>query len=238
MTRTDRYWLAMPAAGAGRRFGGSVPKQYAALPGGRLIEHALRPFQLDSRCVGIALAVAADDPWWPEVRGRWPARLRGPIEASGGEERCDSVASALDALAAAGCAADDWVLVHDAARPCVQRSDIDRLLAAGEGEAAGALLAVPLADTLKRAAAATGEVEATLPRERLWRALTPQMFRRAALQRALAEARAAGRRPTDEAEAIEWSGGRVLLVEGDAANLKVTTSADLVLAQAILAARG
>jgi 2-C-methyl-D-erythritol 4-phosphate cytidylyltransferase len=235
----------MPAAGSGRRFGASIPKQYAELPGGRLIEHALQVFQSDPRCAGIALAIAADDPWWPGIRERWPARAAPPIEAAGGAERCDSVAHALDALAAAGCGPDDWVLVHDAARPCVSRGEVDRLLAAASAGTAGALLAVPLADTLKRATGAgtvadggaAAEVAATVPRAGLWRALTPQMFRRGALQQALAAARASGRQPTDEAEAIEWAGGRVALVEGETTNFKVTTAGDLALARAILAAR-
>jgi len=215
----------MPAAGSGRRFGGELPKQYAEIQGAPLIEHALRPFQADPRCAGIAVAVAADDPWWPDVRRRWPAQAAAPIQAAGGAERCDSVANALATLAAAGCGDDDWVLVHDAARPCVTLVDVESLLAARDVTSAdGALLAVPLADTLKRAdssaAAVPGgagvAVAATVPRTGLWRALTPQMFRRAALQRALAAARAAGRQPTDEAEAVEWAGGRVLLVAGDA----------------------
>lgn len=228
----------MPAAGTGRRMGAGIPKQYADLPGGRLIEHALRVFQCDPRCAGIAVAVASGDPWWPEIRSRWPAQAGAPIEAAGGAERCDSVANALAALAAAGCGPDDWVLVHDAARPCVARAEVDRLLGAASNRAAGALLAVPLADTLKRSVTAGTEVAATLPRIDLWRALTPQMFRRSSLQQALAAARAAGRQPTDEAEAIEWAGGRVTLVEGETTNFKVTTAGDLALARAILAARG
>jgi 2-C-methyl-D-erythritol 4-phosphate cytidylyltransferase len=226
----------MPAAGSGRRFGGELPKQYTELHGARLIEHALRPFQADPRCAGIAIAIAADDPWWPAVRQRWPASARAPLEAAGGAERCDSVANALVTLAAAGCGENDWVLVHDAARPCVTAAEIERLLAAPDTQSDGALLAVPLADTLKRSAEDT-TVAATVPRSGLWRALTPQVFRRGRLQQALVAARAAGRVPTDEAEAVEWAGGRVLLVAGEASNLKVTTADDLVLAGAILAQR-
>ena len=226
----------MPAAGSGRRFGGELPKQYSEIAGATLIEHALRPFLLDPRCAGIAVAVAADDPWWPQLKQRWPVQALRPIEVTGGAERCDSVANALDALAAAGCAEQDWVLVHDAARPCVTAADIERLLAARGADTDAALLAVPLADTLKRGAD-DATVAATVPRGGLWRALTPQMCRRQRLQQALRAARAAGRRPTDEAEAIEWVGGRVLLVAGDASNLKVTTAGDLVLARAILEQR-
>jgi 2-C-methyl-D-erythritol 4-phosphate cytidylyltransferase len=236
LTPIDRYWLAMPAAGSGRRFGGELPKQYCEIAGATLIEHALRPFQQDPRCAGFAIAAVADDPWWQQVKQRWPSQAHPPIEASGGAERCDSVANALAALAAAGCADGDWVLVHDAARPCVTAAEIERLLGACGTHADGALLAVPLADTLKRNAEDT-TVAATVPRSGLWRALTPQMFRRGRLQRALEAARTATRVPTDEAEAVEWAGGRVLLVAGEASNLKVTTADDLVLARAILAQR-
>jgi 2-C-methyl-D-erythritol 4-phosphate cytidylyltransferase len=236
LTLTDRYWLAIPAAGSGRRFGGARPKQYSEIAGATLIEHALRPFQQDRRCAGIAIAVAADDPWWQQIKQRWPVQAPRPVAVAGGAERCDSVANALAALAAAGCADDDWVLVHDAARPCVSVAEIERLLAARDSAADGALLAVPLADTLKRGTD-DAAVAATVPRSGLWRALTPQMFRRGRLQQALAAARAARRLPTDEAEAVEWAGGRVLLVAGEASNLKVTTADDLVLARAILAQR-
>jgi 2-C-methyl-D-erythritol 4-phosphate cytidylyltransferase len=236
LTPIDRYWLAMPAAGSGRRFGGERPKQYIELSGATLIEHALRPFQQDPRCAGIAIAVAADDPWWPQAKQHWPVQAPRLVEVRGGAERCDSVANALAALAAAGCVEDDWVLVHDAARPCVTAAEIGRLLAARDTAADGALLAVPLADTLKRGTD-DATVAATVPRSGLWRALTPQMFRRGRLQQALAAARAAGRLPTDEAEAVEWAGGRVLLVAGEASNFKVTTADDLALARAILTQR-
>lgn len=236
----------MPAAGQGRRFGSDVPKQYANLRDRCVIEWALMPFLADPRCAGVALALSSDDPHWTGVRARWPAVAGAPIEAPGGAERSDSVANALEAAAAAGAADADWVLVHDAARPCVTRADVDRLiddvaLAAPRG-AAGGLLALPLADTLKRAqdavaADAAVRVERTVPRARLWRALTPQMFRLGALRAALAAARVAGRAPTDEAEAIEWAGGEVALVAGASTNLKITTAADLVLAAAILDAR-
>jgi 2-C-methyl-D-erythritol 4-phosphate cytidylyltransferase len=242
LSAVTRYSLVMPAAGQGRRFGSQAPKQYASLRNRCVIEWALAPFIGDARCRAVSLALASDDARWPELRARWPAGADAPIEAAGGAERSDSVANALAALAAAGLPDDEWVLVHDAARPCVGRGDIDRLLqrvaAAAARGAAGGLLAVPLADTLKRAregaAADDAAVEQTVPRARLWRALTPQMFRLGALRSALGAAAAAGRVPTDEAEAIEWAGGSVVLVEGAASNLKITTAADLALAAAIL----
>jgi 2-C-methyl-D-erythritol 4-phosphate cytidylyltransferase len=131
---------------------------------------------------------------------------------------------------------EEWVLVHDAARPCVSADEIDALLSLAGSEVVGGLLAVPLTDTLKREEA--GVVRDTPSRESLWRALTPQMFRLGALRTALAAARKAGRTPTDEAQAMEWLGRPPRLVAGSPLNLKITTAADLVLASAILSQRG
>lgn len=224
-----RYWLVMPAAGAGSRFGAATPKQYATLAGRTLIEWALAPFRADERCRGIVVALAAEDPYWPRLGlGDCPT-LRA---VTGGAQRSQSVRCALSALAGEA-AAHDWVLVHDAARPCLAQEDLERLIAALAAHPLGGLLAVRAADTLKRAAAAH-EVEATVERAALWRALTPQMFRYAALCAALDAAHAAGRFPTDESQALEWQGERPQLIEGSASNLKVTTADDLLLAAAIL----
>jgi len=128
---------------------------------------------------------------------------------------------------------DDWILVHDAARPCLARQDLDRLLADLADHPVGGLLATPAADTLKRADA-DRQVEQTVDRAGLWRALTPQMFRYGRLCEALDRAHAADRTPTDEAQAIEWLGDRPRLIEGAAANLKITSAADLAIAAALL----
>jgi 2-C-methyl-D-erythritol 4-phosphate cytidylyltransferase len=224
-----QYWLVMPAAGTGRRFGSGVAKQYAPLAGRTVIEWSLAPFMADTRCRGIMLALAADDEHWPRLAPRFPP---GRISTTpGGAERCDSVRLALAALPAAN---DDWVLVHDAARPCLPGADLDALLAQGALHPVGALLAVPLADTLKRSAPGN-QVEATVPRAALWRALTPQMFRHGVLSAALAAATAEGVRPTDESQALERQGLQPLLVAGSGRNLKITTADDLVLAAALLA---
>lgn len=230
-----RYWLVMPAAGAGRRFGSEIPKQYAPLAGRTVIEWSLAPFLADPRCARIVVALAAGDPHW----ARLPVAARA-ASASGGGQRSQSVRSALQALAGQA-AADDWVLVHDAARPCLSAEDLDCLVRQVEGHAVGGLLALPVADTLKRAQpAAAGEaprVAGTQERAGLWRALTPQMFRYAPLCAALDRAHAAQRYPSDEAQALEWTGASPLLIEGAAGNLKVTTAADLALAAAILGTR-
>jgi 2-C-methyl-D-erythritol 4-phosphate cytidylyltransferase / 2-C-methyl-D-erythritol 2,4-cyclodiphosphate synthase len=236
-----RYWLVMPAAGSGQRFrGGSepsagrpstqpreTPKQYAELAGRTVIEWALEPFATDSRCAGIVVALCAGDPHWPRI-----SAPRSAQTVEGGAERAHSVRRGLAALAGRALP-DDWVLVHDAARPCLAREDLDRLIAACEGHGVGGLLAAPVADTIK-ACEADGAVARTVDRTGLWRALTPQMFRYGALCAALDAAFTAGRSPTDEAQALEWTGARPIVVRGSARNLKITTAEDLTLAAAQL----
>jgi 2-C-methyl-D-erythritol 4-phosphate cytidylyltransferase len=224
------YWIVLPAAGTGQRFGGPVPKQYLPLRGRCSLQWALEAFVGDSRCLGAVVAIGADDTRWPAVRARLPLSVR---EAPGGAQRAESVANGLQALRQAAGEHDD-VLVHDAARPCVTRREIDALLAAEAPD--GALLALPVADTLKRDDGA-GRVAGTPARSGLWRALTPQRFPYGLLRDALEQARRAGRTPTDEAQAIEWLGRRPRLVTGEATNIKITTAADFALAEAILAAR-
>jgi 2-C-methyl-D-erythritol 4-phosphate cytidylyltransferase/2-C-methyl-D-erythritol 2,4-cyclodiphosphate synthase len=229
------YWLIMPAAGSGRRFGTQLPKQYAALLGRTVIEWALRPFIEDTRCVGIVVALAPADPWWAQVADRLPAQV---ATVTGGNQRSESVLNGLRALAARADEAD-WVLVHDAARPCLAPADLTKLLRDLRDEETGGLLATPGADTLKYSPTlGKTAAERTVDRAGLWRALTPQMFRFGALRRALEAARDAGRFPTDESQALEWLGARPALVEGSAANIKVTTAQDLVVAAAILNSTG
>jgi 2-C-methyl-D-erythritol 4-phosphate cytidylyltransferase len=225
-----RYWLVMPAAGSGQRFGQELPKQYMPLAGRTVIECSLAPFLADSRCAGAVIAIAANDRRFGGLALAKEPRLR---TVTGGQQRADSVLSALESLQAPD---DDWVLVHDAARPCVSRGEIDALLLAAGTDAVGGLLAVPLSDTLKREQ--SGRVRETPSRESLWRALTPQMFRLGALRSALQAARDAGRSPTDEAQALEWAGQQPVLVAGSPQNIKITTAADLELAAAILLKRG
>jgi len=231
-----RYWLVMPAAGSGRRFGGASPKQYAPLLDRTVIEWALAPFLGDARCAGIVVAIAPGDQEWARIAARMAA---APVTAvAGGAQRSVSVRQALAALASRAAAAD-WVLVHDAARPCLQSEDLERLLTLLAAHPLGGLLALPAADTLKRVSGgdASLRIAETVDRAALWRALTPQMFRYGRLCAALDAAHAAGRFPTDEAQALEWQGEQPLLVGGSATNLKITTAADLQLAAAILRAR-
>ena len=255
-----RYWLVMPAAGVGRRFGSAMPKQYAPLQGRTVIEWALAPFLADPGCAGVSVCLAADDPYWGEIAERLAKRPGSRAEliiAEGGIERSHSVRKGLEALAKRA-TADDWVLVHDAARPCLSSADLQHLLEGLGAHRVGGILATPASDTLKRAsvpsAAARAASEAhndpsvratpadptidqTVDRAGLWRALTPQMFRYKMLCDALDRALASGRLPTDEAQALEWTGEHPVLVQGSAANIKITSADDLVLAAALLNAR-
>jgi 2-C-methyl-D-erythritol 4-phosphate cytidylyltransferase len=222
----------MPAAGSGQRFAASLPKQYASLAGFTVIEHALSRFEADADCAGIVIALAKDDPHWPAIEAR---RTRAVMRAEGGEQRAHSVLNALKLLAP-HVDADDWIMVHDAARPCFSSEDLARLKRDLVNHEAGGLLAVPLADTLKRAEPGDGpaRVNTTIDRQGLWRAATPQVFRLGLLLQALERALTAGRIPTDEAQAMEWAGHQPRLVPGRADNIKVTTPEDLLLASAIL----
>lgn len=217
-------WVVVPAAGRGSRAGLALPKQYAELAGRPMLAWTLERLLGHPLVSGALVVLAGDDrhwPGWTQVAGK-PVRT-----APGGGERFESVLAGLRALPEE-VGADDWVLVHDAARPCVSLAEIGDLLAARD-HPVGALLAVPVADTLKRADG-RGEVCATIERAGAWRALTPQMFRRGALQDALAAAAAAGVHPTDEAAAMERIGRHPRLVPGRPSNLKVTSAEDFALA--------
>lgn len=223
-------WALVPAAGSGRRFGGDVPKQYLHAAGKPLIGHALEALLAHPQMDGVVVALAADDPHWPG----WTTLHGKPVVTCvGGVERADSVLAALHALPD-NVAHDALLLVHDAARPNVRGDDLSKLIAAANAQRDGAILAAPVRDTLK-ASDADHRIEATVPRAGLWRALTPQAFRRDLLQRALQAAQAAEVMVTDEAMAVERLGLHPVLVEGREDNLKVTTPADLALVEFLLA---
>ena len=225
-------WALVPAAGSGRRFGADIPKQYLQAAGKPLIEHALDALLSHAAVEGVVVALVAGDPHWPG----WTTLHGKPVlTCIGGGERADSVLAALRALPT-GVATDALVLVHDAARPNLRAPDILRLHAAALAHADGAILAAPVRDTLKRADAETN-ISMTEPRDGIWRALTPQAFRRDLLLRALEAARADGVVVTDDAQAVERLGLHPRLVEGREDNLKVTTPADLALAEFLLANR-
>jgi 2-C-methyl-D-erythritol 4-phosphate cytidylyltransferase len=199
------------------------PKQYLMLGGITILEHSLNCFLGHPSLLGVVVSLATDDPFWPSLACASDPRLQ---RAAGGRERADSVLSALLHLHAQGAADDDWVLVHDAARPNLSRDDLDKLLSSLADDPVGGLLAVPARDTLKRADA-HGRVSETVDRSTIWQAYTPQMFRLGALHRALADSLVADVAITDEASAIEWAGHAPRLVEGRSDNIKVTRPEDL-----------
>ncbi len=224
-----RYFAIVPAAGSGSRFGAEKPKQYLDLLGRPLIFHTLAALTAHPLIERVWVVLAPDDPYWP--RADWQA-LGPKLETlrCGGATRADSVRNGLRAASMVA-ADDDWILVHDAARPCLTATLLDRLIEQLADDPVGGLLAVPVADTLKRADAGQ-RVAATVARDQLWQAQTPQMFRYGQLQSALENNAAV----TDEAGAIEAAGLAPRLVAGDMTNLKVTYPADLALAALILRA--
>lgn len=224
-----RCHAIVPAAGVGKRMGAAIPKQYLPLAGRPVLEHTLACLLAEPRIAGIVVALGAEDEWWPTLQLGDRRRI---TRVEGGAERADSVMNALRALDGVA-DAEDWVLVHDAARPCLPRADLERLFCELADDPVGGLLAAPVRDTMKRAGDGP-RVAATVDRSGLWHALTPQMFRFALLREALAAALAARVAITDEASAIEWFGLQPRLVEGSAANLKITRPEDLRLAEFFL----
>lgn len=218
-------WAVVPAAGRGTRMGAPLPKQYLSIDGRTVIEHTLARLLAYAPLRRVVVALAADDAWFAGLTVAADARV---ATCAGGAERADSVLAALDALAdIAG--ENDLVLVHDAARPCLRLSDMARLVAAASRDESGAILALPVHDTVKQADAGD-RIAATLDRRQIWRAATPQAFRYGQLRAALREARAQGVVVTDEAQAIERLGRAPQLVECARDNLKITRPEDLALA--------
>jgi len=230
---TARCWVVLPAAGVSRRIAGDTPKQYLMLLGRAVIEWSLAPFLARKDIDGAIVVVAADDSRFKTQPVCDDKRVSSVV---GGAERAASVLRGVEALEALEVGANDWVLVHDAARPCLHTDDLSHLIATLATDEVGGLLAAPVAETLK-AADADSRVQATLPRENLWRALTPQMFRFGLLLRALREASRAGRSVTDESAAVELLGLKPRLVTGRADNIKITVPEDLLQAEFILRQR-
>lgn len=226
-----RYWLVIPAAGVGRRMGSDCPKQYLPL-GDRLLLDVTIQRLLDAYAFdGCMVALDADDPQWSQSRSAHDSRV---WTCTGGAERADSVLAALDALSD-HVGPDDWVLVHDVARPCLSRDDLLELISALGSDSDGGLLAAPMSDTVKQSEAGDRTVSETLDRSILWRALTPQQFRYQALKHALHETLTSGAPVTDESSAMEAAGYRPTLIPGRSDNLKVTVPEDLALAGWLLA---
>lgn len=220
-------WCVVPAAGKGLRVGGDTPKQYLPLADKTVMQCTLDRLA-NLPCQAIVVPLSADDTRAATLTWQNSALLRF---ITGGQERADSVRAGLEALRTEA-ADDDWVLVHDVARPCVRIADIQKLLVTLANTNVGGLLAMPVRDTMKREQA--GVVQETVSREHLWHALTPQVFRFGLLYRALIDAQQAGITLTDEAQAVERMGFSPLLVEGSRDNLKITYPQDLAMADAFL----
>lgn len=229
MSPAPAFWALIPAAGAGRRMGGATPKQYLELAGRPLIDHALARFVDHPRIAGVLVVLDPTDDRWGDTAYAGHPRVR---RVDGGAERCHSVLNGLEALAALA-SGEDWVLVHDAARPCLRPADLEKMLETLADDPIGGILAVPVHDTMKRADR-SGRIGATVDRQALWHALTPQMFRLGLLREALSGVVGAGDLVTDEAEAVERLGLAPRLVEGHTDNLKVTRPEDLSLARFFL----
>jgi 2-C-methyl-D-erythritol 4-phosphate cytidylyltransferase len=227
-TANSALWCIVPAAGNGARFGGEIPKQYLNLAGASLLLRTLERLATHAQIAGLVVVLAAGDRHWPGIT---VMHGKPVLTTLGGGERADSVLAGLLALPV-DVTSEHFILVHDAARPCLRHIDLSNLIAlAGAGD--GGLLACPVRDTLKRADPNQCVLQ-TESRSALWRALTPQMFRRGALRAALQKASTENISVTDEAMAMELLGIRPLLVEGSEDNIKVTTPADLILAEFLL----
>ena len=225
----NSIWAVVPAAGSGRRLGGEIPKQYREVAGLPLMEHTLRALLQSPDVRGVVVALDPSDRRADAIASLSDVRVQ---MTPGGAERADSVLAGLDALGGQA-SEDDWVLVHDAARPCLDFHTLALLIARARELGEGVILAEPVADTLKQVAP-SGAITGTVAREGLWRAQTPQLFPLQALRDALRQCLQRGIRVTDEAMAMEWAGSPVHILEGPSSNIKVTYEADLAFAELML----
>jgi len=225
-------WAVVPAAGIGQRMQSDIPKQYLPLHGATVLEHTLNKLlSVDAVC-GLVISLQQHDKYWDELQISSNKPL---VVAEGGEERSDSVSNALSALLNIDGFSElnDWVLVHDAVRPCVRMADIELLIKEVGTNEAGGLLALPVRDTMKRQGEET-TILSTVDREGLWHALTPQLFPYHVLRGALSKAKQQAVTVTDESSAVEHAGFRPLLVQGHEDNIKITRPDDLRLAELFL----
>ncbi|AUM11694.1 2-C-methyl-D-erythritol 4-phosphate cytidylyltransferase [Ketobacter alkanivorans] len=226
MNNSVRIWCVVPAAGVGKRFGSSMPKQYLELNGKTVVENTLERLLELADIAQVIVAISPEDKRFQGLKIATHSRIKA---VTGGNERCHSVLNGLRYLSEVG-DAQDWVLVHDVARPCVRSADIGKLIdQVDQFDAVGGILANPVRDTMKRANR-LNQIAETVDREQLWHALTPQLFRLGALRKAIEAALAEGVMVTDEAGAMERMGHQPLLVEGHYDNIKITHPQDLPLA--------
>lgn len=228
------YWAVVPAAGVGRRMGSDTPKQYLSLAGKTVIAHTVERLLGCDEIQAVMVAVGGQDEYFQDTG---LASFDRVTVCNGGAERCHSVQNALQALWDTfqdRVDAEDWVLVHDAARPCISVSDIQALIrCTRETETDGVVLGVPVRDTMKRTDKDANVID-TVDRRCLWHAQTPQLFRLGPLQKALRQAIENGQPVTDEASAMELAGYIPRMLEGSSNNIKITLPADLALADFLL----
>ena len=232
LAKKSVYWAVMPAAGSGQRMQQALPKQYIEIGGNTIIEHSAGVLLDNDNIKQLVVCTAVDDPIWPSSALSNRSRV---TNALGGDSRAQSVLNGLNALADA--TSNDWVLVHDAARPCLSAMFLDKLITALKNDPVGGILAMPAKDTLKVAqpeSASTCSILKTTDRALIWQAQTPQMFRFGLLKDSLQQALENNVAITDEASALEWAGYHPKLVESDARILKVTTPEDVALAEFLL----
>ena len=224
----ERYWVVVPAAGSGRRMGADIPKQYLELSGQAVLLHTMKRLASCPGVSGLYLGISAGDPYWQELSftAPWLKQV-----CDGGAERADTVSLVLDEMAGT-VEETDWVLVHDAARPCITHADILQLMTLASQQQGG-LLGRPVSDTVKLADT-SNRVRETIPRDGLWRAQTPQMFRYGDLRTAMSNAKKKGLVITDEASAMEFAGYQPLMVMGRSDNIKITVPGDLQLAETFI----
>ncbi|NYT47092.1 MAG: 2-C-methyl-D-erythritol 4-phosphate cytidylyltransferase [Candidatus Methanofishera endochildressiae] len=226
MSEINKYWGIVPAAGVGKRMQADRPKQYLPLNNTTVIEQTLTRLLEVKSITAVVVAISKEDPYWPTLEASRNPRI---YTAAGGKERADSVLSALNSIADKA-DDNDWVLVHDAARPCITQSDVEYLINELQDHPVGGILGLASHDTLKSVDNNLA-ISNTVDRSKIWRAFTPQMFRYAALKHALQEAADKGWVMTDDASAMELQGMQPKIIAGRADNLKITRPEDLALAQ-------
>ena len=218
---SKQYTALLPAAGIGSRMQSAIPKQYLRLGDLTILETTAKIFLSHPAIKQLVIVLHPEDKWFSELGLANDSQIQTVI---GGDERADSVLAGLEAAKQ-----DEWILVHDAARPCITQSDINKLISTVEHQQCGGILATPVRDTMKRSA--KDKVAETVSREQLWHALTPQMFKAGELKENIQNALLSGAAITDEASAMEWASSPVNLVTGRSDNIKVTCPEDLALAK-------
>lgn len=230
MSSAVKYWVIIPAAGSGSRMQSDIPKQYLEILGKTIIEHTISVFLGSEKIQQVMVCLPAEDTVFSNLGVAQSPKVS---TTQGGSSRAESVFNGLQALSADE---QDWVLVHDAARPCFSSELLETLLTELVEDEVGGIVAVPAKDTLKLADP-DNRINSTVDRSTIWQAQTPQMFRYHLLKESLGLALSQSVEITDEASAIEWAGYQPKLIEGDARNLKVTTSEDLALVEFLLGAK-